>query len=245
MKNIKIWFIVLILVSIFPTIYAEDPIIVKINEVTPLKISCSIDGARCTSSASCNSTIRFPNETYFINSQAMENLNNGDFRINLTFRELGIHPSKFECIDNNQNATITPDILATPSGRDFNEGQGNVSVGILIASLFLAFFFLILGFHLGKEDSTIPIAFLFIVLAIILGIYSLHLSFAFTTDILQYESLIPVTSRVYIGILWSVVSIFIISTVLMLISFIKELGKINDTKKFGENFDPITQTYKF
>lgn len=133
----------------------------------------------------------------------------------------------------------------TNTGRNFSDGQSNVSVGILMGALVLGFMFLIIGLFLWKDENSIALGFLFISLAIILGIYSLHLGYAFSNDIIQYETLTPVVSAIYISILWLLTGIGILSMALMLIAFIKQLGKINETEKFGEDFNPITQTYDF
>lgn len=244
--NNKKNYALLIFMSIFLIGFVSaDTIFVKTNEITPLKIPCTLDGFPCSASAQCNATIKFPNQSYLIDNQAMTNLNNGDFQINVSINKSGVYPGKFFCQDSGQNATITPDINANPSGRGFDEGQGLVSFAILAATLTLAFIFLKVGFKLGENDTLIPIAFFFVVFALILSIYSLHLSYVFTSDILQYESLTPVTSAVYISILWSVIGLFIISMALMLIAFIKELSKISDKHRFGDGFDPLTQTYQF
>lgn len=239
-------YILLIFVALFLVSFASaEDIFVKTNEVTPLKIPCTVDGFPCSASAECNATVRFPNQTYVINNQQMTNLNNGDFEINVSINQSGVYSSKFFCQQGTQNATITPNINANPSGRGFDEGQGLVSFGILAASLVLSFLFLKIGFKLGESDKMIPIAFFFWIFAIILAIYSLHLSFVFTSDILQYESLTPVTSAIYISFLWSIIGLFVISMALMLIAFIKELGRINENHMFGEGFDPLTETYNF
>lgn len=244
MNNNKIY-LLLILTSILLVNFASaETIFVKTNEITPLKIPCTLDGFPCSASAECNATVKFANQSYVINNQEMVNLNNGDFEINISLNETGTYPSKFFCQEAGQNNTITPNIQANPSGRGFDEGQGIVSFGILSGSLVLVFVFLKIGFKLGESDKMIPIAFFFVIFAIIMAIYSLHLSYVFTADILQYNSLTPVTSTIYITILWSIVGLFLISMILMLISFIKELSKINDKHTFGDGFDPITETYQ-
>lgn len=170
-------YILLVFVSILLLSFASaQTIFVKTNEVTPLKIPCTLDGFPCSASAQCNATVQFPNQTYLINNQEMANLNNGDFQINVSINQSGVYPSKFFCQESGQNNTITPDINANPSGREFDEGQGIISFGILAAALALTFIFLKIGFKLGESDKMLPIAFFFIVFALILSIYSLHLS---------------------------------------------------------------------
>ena len=89
-----------------------------------------------------------------------------------------------------------------------------------------------------------PIGFMFVILALILGVYSLHLGYVYSNDILQYESLVPVTSAIYISVLFSVVGIVLISASLMLVAFIKELSNTVKRKKFGVGFNPLTNIYE-
>lgn len=142
------------------------------------------------------------------------------------------------------NTSWNYNYFITPSGRNFTTAQGNVSIGILIGALGLAFLFLIIGLKLFQNDATVAIGFLFIVFSIILGIYSLHLSYVFSHDILQYESLTPVTSTIYTIILFSLAGIVIISAALMAVAMIKQLSETVKRKKFGEGFNPITNTYE-
>lgn len=133
----------------------------------------------------------------------------------------------------------------TPTGRDFSTGQSTVSIGILFGALIVAFLLLAIGLFLWTHEGNTALGFLFFAFSILFGIYSLHLSFAYASDILFYDSLTPVVSVMYTSFLWIMTGIAIISFALLLIAFIKELGKMNDSKQFGENFDPITETYKF
>ncbi len=133
----------------------------------------------------------------------------------------------------------------TPTGRDFSTGQTVISVGILFGALIMGFLLLCIGLFFWTNQSNTAIGFLFFTLSIMFGVYSLHLGFSYASDILFYDSLTPVVTTVYTTFLWLMGGTGIISFSLMLIAFIKELGKMNDEKQFGKDFDPITDTYKF
>ena len=175
----------------------------------------------------------------------MDNAGNGDFSSNVNFSTLEPLTYRVFCTESGENDTAIGNILITPTGRTFDEGQGTTAIGIMFGALAVSFLFLIIGFSLEKNPSTMALGFFFVIFSIILAIYSLHLGYVYSNDILQYESLVPVSSGIYTIILYSLGGITVISASLMLISFIVELGKINKTKKFGEGFNPITDTYDF
>ena len=217
----------------------------KLNDEANFTIPCTLNGFPCSDSASCNLTIRFLNNSYKINNQLMSDMGNGDFSFGVNFTSLEPLSYKVFCIESGENDTAVGNILITPTGRTFTEGQGTTAIGIMFGALAVSFLFLIIGFSLEKKPSTMILGFFFIIFSIFLAVYSLHLGYVYANDILQYESLIPVSSGIYTIILFSLGGLAVISGALMLIAFIVELGKMNKTKKFGEGFNPITNTYDF
>lgn len=146
---------------------------------------------------------------------------------------------------NAEDEFFVNDFFVNPLGREFDSGQSNISLGILFGGLAVGFLFLFIGLFLWIHEGNSAIGFLFFTLSILFGIYSLHIGYAYSSDLLFYESLTPVVSAIYITVLWLMTGIALISFILLLIAMIKELGKMNDTKQFGRDFDPITQTYDF
>lgn len=139
--------------------------------------------------------------------------------------------------------TFVNNFGVNPLGREFDAGQSNISLGILFGALVVAFLFLIIGLFMWVNQNNSAIGFLFFILSIFFGLYSLHLAYAYSADLLFYDSLTPLVAAIYTTMLWLMTALGLISAMLMLIAFIKELGKINETKEFGPDFDPITQTY--
>jgi len=132
----------------------------------------------------------------------------------------------------------------TPSGKSFSEAESTAGFGIIIGALAISFFFMFFGFKLSDNQKLFPLTMLFMLLSFIFIIYSLHLSYVYTIDILQYESLEGVSSAIYISILWILVFVAVISTILMLISGIKAMGEAGKRRKYGEGFNPTTNTYE-
>jgi hypothetical protein len=241
-KKVIIFFIGLIFLTSFITSQTFER-----KEIIDLKVPFEVNGKMASGSAWCNISIQQPNSTFIKENDGMTNLDNGNFNITLTNSEtdaLGTYDWIAFCCDEGLCASGSGSFEVTATGKDFSDGEALVSIGILIGALGLAFLFMFLGFKLTQNSSALPIGFFFIILSLILGIYSLNLGYAFTNDILQYESLTPVASAIYTSFLWLIIGITIISLALMLIAFIKELGKMSKKKKFGENFNPITDTYE-
>ena len=161
------------------------------------------------------------------------------------FTTIGNYCFNIICTDGSTTETGTVCRKVTHTGRLFTDSQGFTAFGILIGALGAAFLLMFFGLKIGENDKFYPIAMVFVFLSIILIIYSLNLGYAFTHDILEYQSLTPVAQVIYTSFLWLIIGIVIITMALMLIAFIKELGKMSKTKKFGEGFNPVTNSYDF
>ena len=233
----------ILLVVLIPSISALD----YLGEFE--KDSCVEIKQTCATCGYVNISISLPNSTRLLNDVAMVNSGAGVWTYNFCNTTL---LDRYEVNGkgdlNGDDTSFATYFIITPTGRTFSGGQGVVSVGILIGALGLGFFFMFLGMKIKGDDSNIGsfmIGLLFIIISLFLGIYSLHLSYAFTSDIMQYESLSPVTEVMYITILWLIVGVVIITMSLMLVAFIKELGKMNKKRSYGEGFNPVTDTYDF
>ena len=147
------------------------------------------------------------------------------------------------CTNGTDDIVWAYNVPVTYTGQNL-EDSGTTAAIILIGVLGLAFMFLYIGFKLSVNPKLVPISFFFIILALMLGIYSLHLGWSLSHDIIQYESLSSSAGVIYITVLWLLIGIVIISMALMLIAFIKELSNVVKRKKFGDDFNPITNTYE-
>lgn len=200
---------------------------------------------RCSNCTYVNITqIKYPNGSISTINEAMTK---NDVDYNYTFtktQDLDCYSYTIKGDKNGIISTETIDFKVTPSGQDFDEGQAIGGLGIFLGLIAVAFTFLFIGAKLGKEDKTAPFGFFFIVLAVIVAIGTLYMGWAFSVDLLQHEIISKGVSRIFTTILWTVSGITIIFFALMLIAFIRELGRINKTKKFGQDFNPLTDTYE-
>jgi len=182
-----------------------------------------------------------------LENQTTFNEDSSYWYINLSesyFQNIGFYPYAVNC-QNGFGAVLSGSFKVTYTGREFDEGQGITAFAVLFGALGLAFLFMMVGIKMSENPKYYAIALFFMVFSMILGVYSLNLGYAFTHDILQYESLTPVAQVIYTSFLWLIIGIVIITMALMLIAFIKELGKMSKTKKFGEGFNPVTNSYDF
>lgn len=184
----------------------------------------------------------YPNSTLAVTGESMSRLS-GDVW-NYTFENtttLGEYVYDY-CDQNGHNCKENY-FEVTPSGKTFSEGEGIAGFGVIIAALAISFFFMFFGFKLSDNEKLFPLTILFILISFAFIIYSLHLSYAYTVDILQYESLGSVASTMYTTILWLLVMVGVISVVLILFASIKRLGELSKKKQYGEDFNPVTNSY--
>ncbi len=199
-----------------------------------------------------NITFLDPNNLVLIGANEMTyNTTNRNFNFTLDSHyttELGTYTKCIDASDTTgvaNNKSVCENFLVTQTGRTFSTSQGIVSLGILASILFISFLFMLFASKLIENEKYAPFALFFIFFALAFIIYSLQLGYAYSSDILEYESLTTVQLGMYFVILFSVVGLGIISMCLMLIAFIKDLGKTRKGRSYGEGFNPITDTYDF
>lgn len=199
---------------------------------------------RCDNCSYVNLTkILYPNGTIeIINNTMTQN----DIDYNYTFcntNDIGIYQYTVKGDNNGEVDTATFSFEVTNSGMKFDEGQAIGGLAIFIGLLAVAFSFLFVGSKLTQNDKTLPIGFFFIVFAIIIVIFSLHMGWVFSVELLQHETISGGVSTIFRIVIWTSSGLTIIFFALMLIAFIKELGNVAKKKKFGDDFNPLTNTY--
>lgn len=218
-----------------------EPDIVKQGDVIQLTQECTqCDWLNLTS-------IVYPNQSYVIRGEySMTKLGSS---YNFTFTNttnLGVHTWCYHGkVDGTTDVPACLKFEVTSTGKNFNSGQSLSSLGILLGSLIVSFLFLYIGFKISVNPKMVPIAFIFIVLSIILIIYSLFLGWTIGSDIIEHEAFSETSEVIFTAVLWLMVAVVLISFILFMFSFIKEFGKQKKIGKFGEGFNPITDTYDY
>lgn len=140
MNKILLFFFVILLV--LPLSFAA---IYKQGDTIDIKISCTLNGFPCTSSALCNFTSEYPNGSYLVNNKEMNYISGGDFNYTLPSSSVtGEYPFKTSCSQEGNNETIKSSFEITQTGSELSTAQGIVYVVVLIASLF-AFILALIG----------------------------------------------------------------------------------------------------
>lgn len=135
-KNKIIFSILLIFIFSISLISAEqeNPTFTLNNEVD-LKLTCTVNGSVCSAAAECNITIKYPNETTLIDSESMTNNDNGIFNITINESLLSLVSNynwDLFCCDGTECGEGHGTFVVTPTGIQFDEGQGLIVVGIII-----------------------------------------------------------------------------------------------------------------
>jgi len=199
---------------------------------------------KITNATAMNVTIYYPNSSIAVDEGEMSNLQ-GDIW-NYTFTNTDILGEYvYDYCDQKGTNCKENYFEITPNGKSFSSGESIAGFGIILAALVISFFFMFFGFKLSDNERLYPLSLLFILISFAFIIYVLHLSYIYTIDIFQYETLEGAASIIYTSILWILVMVGVISTFLILIVSIKHLGDIVKKRKYGDDFNPVTNSYDY
>lgn len=201
----------------------------------------------CSTCTSVNITsVNYPNSTQIIGPVQM-NQNGNEFTYTLDSNYtslLGTYNVEGVLNPNGNQEEFGYTFEVTNAGKNFSTGEALGAVGAMFAALFTSFMFSRIGFNLGENQRYIPVSFLFIILSIVLTTYGLFLGFSFGQDIVQYAALSSLAETMFFIVMWTLVGIAILFMALMLIAFVNQLNEVVKKKKFGDDFNPVTNTYE-
>lgn len=245
MRNKTILFIFLFLFSIT---FVSSAVLTIGDYTLPIKKGdCFNIPLGCDNCTWANLTITHQNGTILVSNAEMTS--EDGFHYNYTFcdtNDLGQYWITFHYDDDGIYLETERDWFeVTSTGKHFDSGQSISSLGILFGALGVAFLFMFLGFKISANSKMIPISFIFIVLSIILIIYSLFLGWTIGSDIIEHEAFSGTSEIIFTSVLWLMVAVVLISTIFFFVAFIKELGNSKKIDRFGEGFNPLTDTYDY
>jgi len=166
MKKLLIWIMAILLISSAYALNFE-----KSTEVD-LKIPCENDGKPCSSSATCNITIKYPNSTFLINFVEMTNQNNGDFNITLNENQtnvLGEYAYSVYCSDGGYHGAAHETYIITPTGGELDKTKtDNYTIAVIIFIIGLVGLFAYLSFNLREEHFALSVFFLLAIFIVLL-----------------------------------------------------------------------------
>ena len=136
------------------------------------------------------------------------------------------------------------DFWVTPNGTITSSSQGLLSIGVLFSIVLLMIFFGWLAFRFIEKDSTFAIGLFFLVMSLILSLYSLFLGYVLSRDYL-FTSISSVQEGVFISALLGLTGIMFIGFVFLIIAVIKEALMKRTMQKYGEGYNTKTKTYDY
>jgi len=150
-------YILVLFLLILPLINAQ--IYQKETDID-LKVPFEVDGEAASSSATCNISIRYPNNVYIIRNGSMTNLDNGEFNytINSTqTAELGKYNWVVYCCDGIKCASGYDSFEVNPSGTELSTAQGIIYIIFLVIAFFIFWISVYGSFKIpwsnAKDDS--------------------------------------------------------------------------------------------
>jgi len=173
-----------------------------VNEESNLILTCTINGAIPSGSATMNLTVSYSNGTLFLDDVTATPIGNGLFNYTTTFLNIGTYRPTLVCVDgSNSNSDSSGIYEVTPNGKHI-EGEGQISIGILYFYIILGLGLVFLGYlFLRNESLWICYTGLFMMLLGFTFIYyDLHLSNLYATTIAINSGANRVTSGAFVMI---------------------------------------------
>ena len=237
-------FLILGILLVLPLIFAQT---YQKETIIDLKVPFEVNGSIASSSATCNISINYPNGTYLKENASMTNRNNGDFNITLNASKI-ISSGEYEwrafCCDGIYCAAGYGSFEITPTGNEITSGQGFASIGLIMAIILLSGLFAFFGFKLAETGKLFPIALFFMLISLILGVYTIHLGYIYTRDILYPISTEGSQFKIYIGIIWGLLAMGFIALLFFILKTLKEFRVRKSLLKYGEGWNPETKSYE-
>ena len=237
-------FLILGILLVLPLIFAQT---YQKGSTINLKVPFEVNGSAASSSATCNISINYPNGTYLKENVSMTNRNNGDFNITLNASKIissGEYEWRVFCCDGANCAAGYGNFEVTPTGKEITSGQGFASIGLIIAIILLSGLFAFFGFEFAKTGKLFPIALFFMLISLILGVYTIHLGYIYTRDILYPISTEGSQFKIYIGIIWGLLAMGFIALLFFILKTLKEFRVRKSMFKYGEGWNPQTKSYE-
>ena len=120
---------------------ATPSFFVTLDNPYNLTFGCKNEGKAlsiCSTSASCNITINYPNSTLLVDNQRATNLNNGKFVYVLNAQQTAVkgeHLVWVGCSDNNLNNSLSFSYEVNPLGSELTSGSSLVYIALLVGVL--------------------------------------------------------------------------------------------------------------
>jgi len=241
----EIIFLLIIVLTLFPLISGQE--VFKQNEVAEIKVPCFNNGTLCSTSATCNITVIYPNGTSVVDNQEMT-LSDTYSYYNYTLNEnqtvkTGEYDLIVWCQDGVYSGFSTFPITINPTGEELTDTLGFTTIGIIFSIIAIAFMFLLLANKFADSDKLFPIALFFFLVTFILIIYSIHLGYIFSRDILFPLSTEGGQWKIYLGLAYGLIGMSFLGMLFLTLKTLKEFKVRKSIIRYGEGWDIKTGTY--
>jgi len=191
-------------------------------------------------------SVVYPNSTCAICSETEMTKSGVEYSLQFSdTNELGQYIVNGYCTDGAANVVWAYDFEINPSGFNISESQGFSSLGLILSIILIAGLFMFVGYKFLDSDKTFPIGLFFLVISLLLSVYSLHIGYIYTRDILYPISAEGVQFKVYIGIMWGLIAIIFIAMLFLIIKTIKEFKVRKSMVDYGQGWNPRTKQYDY
>ena len=248
MKLKKTFLIMLGIVMLISLASAEPAYTFKKGQTVNYSINVfESDNSKASDSVACYITMKNPESAVTINDSAMTFNVEGYFNYTINaslFENVGEYPTIIRCDDGSEYAFSTFTFLITPTGQNITESQGFTSIGLIISILAVAFLFMYFGFKFAESDKLFPIAIFFMLISLLLSVYTIHLGYIYSRDILYPLAGEGTQFKVYLGIMWGLLAMAFLAMLGLIIKALKEFRVRKSQQDYGEGWDSKTQSYK-
>jgi hypothetical protein len=189
------------------------------------------------------SSVSYPNGSIAVSGINMASIGNGEFYYDfIDTNILGIYDVRG--ISDGCENTFIYYFEVSKTGKLTSPSQGMLSIGILISILFIMLFFGWLSFKFIDKNETFGFGLFFLVISLILSLYSLFLGYVLSRDYL-FTSISDVQEKIFISGLFGLSAIMLIAFVFLIIAVVKQLKVKNIGKKYGEGYNQKSKTYDY
>ena len=149
-----------------------------------------------------------------------------DFEVKVlapNFTRLGMYNYIFQCNNSDMGGFSEVEFKVTPSGEVITDAQSIAGIGLIFSIILLAGLFTFFGFKFFESDTTFPMGIFFIVMAMILGVYTLHIGYIVSRDVLFPMSMEGSQFKMYMGVTWGLLAMAFFAMLGLIMRAVKEI----------------------
>lgn len=235
----------LIAILVIPLVIGAD-FTFEQNKEFDLKFFCFNEtNSLCPSGSTCNMTLFYPNNTILVNNQQLTfNPSYFNYTLNSTqTTATGIGIGSTYCYGTTVGFS-TFNYEVTPTGEVMTSTQGFTSMGLILSVMFISFLFMFTGFKFSESSKLYPIALFFILVSLVLAVYTIQLGYIYSKDILFPLATENAQFKIWIGVIYGLIGMSFIALLFLILKTLREFRERKSLINYGQGFDTRTKMYK-